>query len=204
MSVTTLNEQAAPRKRNRENTPWLNRYEHLFSSGDWILDLGCGVGDDSVQLAAYGCEVVSLDVELDRIRHVPNSATRLRLIGDVSGKLPFTEEAFDGVIASLSLHYFTEEETERAIGEVARILKPGGWFLCRVNAVGDINFGYGAGIEVEPSLFLQPEGHLKRFFDPEMLRRFLEPCFTLGQISTQTILQRDIEKRTLECLARKR
>jgi SAM-dependent methyltransferase len=128
----------------------------------------------------------------------------LRLAADLTGGLPFQDGTFDGVVASLSLHYFRSLDTQQAIREIARVLAPSGWLLCRVNAVGDVNFGYGSGEEVEPSLFRQPEGHLKRFFDEPMLSRFLEPCFRLDKITSRTILQRGLEKRTLESVARKR
>lgn len=169
-----------------------------------MLDPGCGIGDDALELAGYGCQVVALDLDPARVRQVALQATRLRLVGDIALGLPFQDETFDCVTSSLSLHYFTASQTERAFADIARILKPDGWFLCRVNAAGDYNFGYGDGVEVEPSLFRQPEGHLKRFFDDQMLTHFARPCFRLEQITPRVILQRGVEKHTLECLARKR
>ncbi len=169
-----------------------------------MLDLGCGVGDDSLELAEVGCRVVALDLDPERVRHVPAAAVTGRVAGDVVASLPFPDCLFDCIVASLSLHYFTVEDTSRAFAEVARVLVPRGWLILRVNAVGDVNFGYGVGGEVEPSLYRQPEGHLKRFFDEEMLRRFLDPCFTLEHIVPRMILQHGIEKQTLECVAQKR
>ena len=169
-----------------------------------MLDLGCGTGDDSLKLAAYGCRTVALDLDPLRVQLVPAQVAVGRVVADIATGLPFVDGSFDRVVASLSLHYFTVEVTTRAVAEVARALVPRGWLICRVNAVGDVNFGYGVGEEVEPSLFRQPEGHLKRFFDEEMLHRFLSPCFRLGQITSRSILQRGIEKQTLECVAQKR
>jgi ubiquinone/menaquinone biosynthesis C-methylase UbiE len=188
----------------RENTPWLGQFHHLFAPGMRVLDLGCGTGDDTREITALGCEAIALDFSRDRVRQVPAACARLRVVGDVVGRLPFAANSFDIVVASLSLHYFTSAGTDRAISEVARTLQGEGWLICRVNAIGDTNFGYGQGPEVEPSVFRHDEGHLKRFFDEPMLRRFLEPCFRLCKITPRTILQRGLEKRTLECLARKR
>ena len=187
-------------ERWRESSAWLERYLHLLSDGELVLDLGCGVGDDSVELDSFGCRVVSLDLDPERVRQVPVSAAVGRVAGDAVS-LPFADNAFNCVVSSLSLHYFTGEDTRRAFAEVARVLAPDSWLICRVNAVGDVNFGYAVGEEVEPSLFRQPEGHLKRFFNKEMLHRFLDPCFRLEQITPRTILQRGIEKQTLECVA---
>lgn len=173
--------------------------------GTLLLDLGCGLGDDARELAERGCRVVALDGEIDRVRKVPDHpGIELRVSGDLAGHLPFRNETFDLTVASLSLHYFDAATTGRAVAEVGRVLKPGCWLLCRVNAQGDYNFGYGDGPEIEPDVFVQPDGRLKRFFTLEMLERFLEPCFTVERIAPRMILQHRREKRTLECLARKR
>lgn len=169
-----------------------------------MLDLGCGTGEDTVELATYGSRIVALDLDPDRVQSVPAEAAIGRIVADIASGLPFRAGVFARVVASLSLHYLPSEDTTRAVAEVARVLVPNGWLLCRVNAVGDVNFGYGVGEEVEPSLFRQPEGHLKRFFDEEMLHRFLAPCFRLEQVTSRSILQHGIEKQTLECVAHKR
>ena len=188
----------------RENTPWLFRYPSYFCRGERVLDLGCGTGSDAIDIVAYGCRVVALDVDIRRVSLVSSSISADRVVGDVTSGLPFTDSSFSGVVASLSLHYFTSQDTIQVVREIARILTSGGWLTCRVNAVGDVNFGYGVGEEVEPSLFRQPEGHLKRFFNDDVLRRFLDPCFRLERITPRTILQRGVEKQTLECVAQKR
>jgi SAM-dependent methyltransferase len=38
----------------RENTPWLDRYEAWLAPGLDVLDLGCGLGHDSLDLVALG------------------------------------------------------------------------------------------------------------------------------------------------------
>lgn len=192
------------RDQQRENTQWLEPYAHLLCPGDLVLDLGCGTGADSIELAALGCRVVALDFDPARVAQIPAGASTFRLAADLAGRLPFIDGAFDTVMASLSLHYFTSEQTTRAIQDIHRILVPDGYLLLRVNAIGDTNFGYGQGEEVEPSVFRHPDGHLKRFFNEPMIRRFLSPCFTLLSTRPRTILQRGIEKQTIECLARRR
>ncbi|MEZ4572556.1 MAG: hypothetical protein R2849_20010 [Thermomicrobiales bacterium] len=47
------------------------------------------------------------------------------------------------VIASLSIHYFDWKTSRESSASSAVILRPDGWFICRVNRVGDINFSYG-------------------------------------------------------------
>ena len=189
----------------RENTPWLDRYAHLLKRGSLVLDLGCGTGDDAFELASARCRVVALEISLDRLIQVPEHPGIIgRVIGDLEHPLPICDGCVDLVHASLSLHYFTTPTTERIIGDIARVLRDGGVLLCRVNAEGDWNFGYGAGTEVEPNVFRQPEGHLKRFYTPQMLDHFLRPCFSDVIIDRRTIIQNGREKQTLECVCRKR
>jgi SAM-dependent methyltransferase len=186
----------------RDNTPWLEHYRESISASGIVLDLGCGLGNDSCDLFDAGFQVIAMDLDPARVSQVPAACSVGRLAADIRHGLPFCGKSFDGVLASLSLHYFRLDDTERAMCEIARVLKPGGWFLFRVNAVGDVNFGYGEGEKIERSVFINPDGRIKRFFDEPMVRQFIEPCFRLERITPRTILQRGIEKRTLECLAR--
>jgi SAM-dependent methyltransferase len=149
--------------------------------------------------------VIALDRDVDRLRHIPaHDGIRLRIAADLSQPLPFRPGAFDRIVASLSLHYFDAMSTERIVREVARVLRGEGVLIARVNATGDWNFGYGQGEEVEPDLFRQPDGRLKRFYTPESLSSALEPCLTIERLEPRTIRQRGQPKQTLETVARKR
>jgi SAM-dependent methyltransferase len=188
----------------RENTPWLGQFAEILQPGARVLEPGCGLGHDAGELTRSGCHVTAMDLDTSRVRQVSPEMAESRVVGDVAGRLPFRSASFGVVVASLSLHYFTHRTTEHSIEDIARVLRPGGWLLCRVNAVGDVNFGYDNGDEVEPSVFRQADGRLKRFFDEPMLLAYLKPYFRVELIAPRTILQGGTEKRTLECSAQKR
>jgi ubiquinone/menaquinone biosynthesis C-methylase UbiE len=38
----------------RENTPWIDRYASWLTPGLDVLDLGCGLGHDALDLVALG------------------------------------------------------------------------------------------------------------------------------------------------------
>ncbi|HUG14757.1 MAG TPA: class I SAM-dependent methyltransferase [Thermomicrobiales bacterium] len=170
----------------REYGPWLDQFADDLRPGIVALDLGCGVGDDAHFLAGRGLAVVGVELSRERIaRAAPHVPEACFVRASLSAPLPLRDRAVDMVVASLSLHYFDRPTTEGIAREIARVLRPGGVLLTRVNAVGDVASGYGAGVEREPDLFEVEPGYLKRFFTEESLRALLELRFEIAAISRQ-------------------
>jgi len=51
------------------------RLEALFRRGDRVLDLGCGVGEDALMLAARGVRVVGIDASPERVAQARDQAS---------------------------------------------------------------------------------------------------------------------------------
>ena len=189
----------------REVSPWLARFDAVLRPGLRALELGCGLGHDAGELSAFGLAVCALDCEQARVARAHEEApSAMLLVADLARTLPFSGEVFDLVVASLSLHYFDQATTSRIVAEIARVLRPEGRLLCRVNAVGDVLHGYGQGAAREPELFEVGPGRTKRFFTPESLTAFLQPGFVIDELTPRLAWTDTGEKRTLECLARRR
>lgn len=102
-------------------------------SGRRILDAGCGSGPLAAELVARGADVSGLDgspamVELARRRLgevVPLT------VHDLAEPLPYEDESFDDVVASLVLHYL--QDWEGPLAEIRRVLKPGGRLVASIN-----------------------------------------------------------------------
>lgn len=95
-----------------------------------ILEVGCGEGELAERMQSeLGAEVVALDqsermVELTRARGVE------AIVGDVE-ELPFANGEFDCALAAWML--FHVPEIDRALSELARVLRPGGRLVAVTN-----------------------------------------------------------------------
>jgi ubiquinone/menaquinone biosynthesis C-methylase UbiE len=100
-------------------------------AGKSVLEIGPGAGGHSALFAKHGAQMTSADITLQRAR---STQAKFRLMGDLAEgcnavqsdaeNLPFPGETFDVVYSNGVLHHTLD--TERAIDEVFRVLKPGG------------------------------------------------------------------------------
>ena len=106
-------------------------WRHLPSPNDLtILDLGCGPGGNIKLLAEFG-EVTGLDVSEEALRFARKYNFAKLILGD--GKnLPFRDNSYDLVTSLDVLEHLHDDQ--KAIKEVFRVLRPGGFFLISVPA----------------------------------------------------------------------
>lgn len=149
-------------------------YSHLsqFSPSSRVIELGCGLGFVSEKLKARGFVVTATDIAQPALEalaaRVPGLDVRQL---DLEEPFPFAESFFDVAVADLCLHYFDSRTTRRIVSEIDRVLRSGGRLCARVNAATDVNYGAGAGREIERG-FYEQDGHYKRFFDRQMIDEF--------------------------------
>ncbi|MET8031909.1 class I SAM-dependent methyltransferase [Streptomyces sp. NPDC005345] len=101
-------------------------------TGRRVLDAGCGSGPLSAALRDRGAVVTGIDVSaamLALARRPLGDDVALH-VADVSERLPFADGSFDDVVASLVLHYL--EDWGPALGELRRVLRPGGRLIASV------------------------------------------------------------------------
>jgi demethylmenaquinone methyltransferase/2-methoxy-6-polyprenyl-1,4-benzoquinol methylase len=102
-------------------------------AGRRVVDLACGTGDITYLLKSAGARVIGLDITPRMIALAQekssacNGAVRpVFVVGDMAD-LPFPNAAFDVVTTGYGLR--NVPELSRAISEIARVLRPGGFFL---------------------------------------------------------------------------
>lgn len=147
---------------------WLDRFSDLLAACETpIIDLGCGSGNDTKYLLEKGKTVIACDQSVWAVEHLRENFPAVHAVKafDMRDGLPFSVGFTDIVIADLSLHYFSEEETKGILREIKRVLKRDGVLLLRVNSVNDVNHGAGQGEEIEPHFYRTEDGRYKRFFD---------------------------------------
>jgi SAM-dependent methyltransferase len=99
-----------------------------------VLDLGAGRGGFAAMLRDAGHEVFCIDRTVELVAGLPaRLGTRLHVVGRVES-LPFLSCHFDVVTAAQTLHRFAPG---LALGEIARVLKPGGYLAIAYNTRDD-------------------------------------------------------------------
>lgn len=105
-----------------------------------VLDIGCGSGWQSLELARRGCRVVAVDPVAAFLRPLRAAARAGKLPIDVRRggalSLPIRpDEQFDLALATFDVlnHLETHEELASALAQAAKALRPGGHFLFDLN-----------------------------------------------------------------------
>ena len=107
---------------------WARRVKMLSSHlepGMRVLELGCGTGYFTRELARSGAEIVAIDVspELLEIASVNCLMSNVRYEIQNACALSYPDAVFDSVVGSSVLHHL---EIREALRETYRVLKPGG------------------------------------------------------------------------------
>lgn len=111
-------------------------------SGSRVLEAGCGIGTDGARFAAAGAEYTGLDFS----RSAPILAQRRFELEHLRGQfvagsvtsLPFADGTFDLVFSHGVIHHIPE--TEAAIEEFHRVLKPGGMAVVMIYHRRSLNY----------------------------------------------------------------
>lgn len=104
-------------------------------SGRRILDAGCGSGwyaekliESGAILDAVDSSAAMLDYARERLDRAGKTELGARLqVADLADPLPFDDDAFDGIVSPLVLHYL--REWRPTLREMHRVLRPNGWLL---------------------------------------------------------------------------
>ena len=99
---------------------------------DRVLEIGCGTANLALLVKQQhpGTDVAGLDPDPTALARAARKARRaglaVRLDRGFAGALPYPDASFDRVLSAFMFHHLDLPEKQRALREVARVLRPGG------------------------------------------------------------------------------
>lgn len=120
------------RAEGRLRNPWIaTEIAARCGAGAAVLDIGCGGGFLSNELARAGFAVTGLDQSAESLSIAQSHDTTHSVHYEVGNamRLPYPEVSFSAVCAMDFLEHV--EDPAGVIREAARVLRPGGLFLLR-------------------------------------------------------------------------
>lgn len=115
--------------RYEEYAPWMkSTFEFAKFSGKKVLEVGFGMGTDLFQFASAGATVSGVDLSPEHLRIAQLRFSTYGLSADLrladAEGLPFEDATFEVVYTFGVIHH--TPNTQRAVDEIYRVLKPGG------------------------------------------------------------------------------
>jgi ubiquinone/menaquinone biosynthesis C-methylase UbiE len=116
-------------RKRTELEPFIADYADFAGSrGQHVLEIGVGVGTDFIRFVRAGAVATGVDLTEHAValvrRRVELEGLEAEVIQADAERLPFEDGAFDRVYSWGVLHH--TPDTDRAIAEALRVLKPGG------------------------------------------------------------------------------
>jgi 2-polyprenyl-3-methyl-5-hydroxy-6-metoxy-1,4-benzoquinol methylase len=140
--------------------------------GERVLDIGCGEGRFTAELARAGARVVGVDVaeEPRRRARARHPELDLRLLGD-EGPWDLADASFDVVWAGEVIEHVAD--TAAWLSEVRRVLRSGGSLLLSTPALGSLALLGAALSRRRFAGRFDPRGDHLRFYSRQTLTQLL-------------------------------
>lgn len=160
-------------------------YKFLNYCNDSDLEksvLDCGAGGNCPPLAlfldfgykTYGIEMSSSQIERAKAFSEKHNKELNISKGDIR-ELPFEDEAISFIYSYNTIFHMTKKDIAKAVGEIKRVLRPGG--ICFINFLSINDDDCGQGEKVGEGEFLQSEGEEKvihTYYDIEEAEVYFE------------------------------
>jgi SAM-dependent methyltransferase len=156
-------------------------------SGARVLDLGCGGGHVSFNVAPEVGEVVAYDLSEEMLAAVAAEARRrglanIRIERGAVEQLPFPDQSFDVVATRYSAHHWGD--LQAALREARRVLKPGGRavFMDSITPGRPLLDTFLQSIEL-----LRDPSHVRNYSRAEWQQAVVDAGFELGGLTQRRL-----------------
>jgi trans-aconitate 2-methyltransferase len=134
-------------------------------TGERILDIGCGTGHLTAQIADSGARVVGVDRSPEMVAAARKAYPHLRFEVADARELPYSAE-FDAVFSNATLHWI--QEPELVVRSVRKVLRPGGRFVAEFGGKGNIRKMQGAFDQAFSELHATAPGEINPWYYPSV------------------------------------
>jgi trans-aconitate methyltransferase len=134
-------------------------------NGEHILDIGCGTGHLTAQIADSGARVVGVDRSPEMVNAARKAYSNLQFEVADARSLGFHGE-FDAVFSNAALHWIREPEL--VIQSVRNALRPGGRFVAEFGGHGNIRKMQSAFEQTLSELSAAAQGEINPWYYPSV------------------------------------
>lgn len=134
----------------------LGRFAAQVAGRGPVCDLGCGPGHVGRYVGQRGVCAVGLDLSAGMLAEARRLSPEMAFVQGDLRALPLAAGSLAGAVAFYSLIHLERAEAPRALGEIFRVLRPGGRALVAVHGgAGEVHADdwFGRGVSVDATLF---------------------------------------------------
>lgn len=91
-------------------------------SNGLYLDVGCGTGNYTTSLVCTKMGFIGIDPSKEMLKRAKMKSNKVDWIQASVENLPFSDLTFDGVLATLTIHHWTD--LSKGLSEIYRVMKP--------------------------------------------------------------------------------
>ncbi|ELY57003.1 class I SAM-dependent methyltransferase [Natronolimnohabitans innermongolicus] len=107
-------------------------------AGERILDLGCGTGHLTQQIAERGADVVGVDRSAAMLERARATYPEREFVRADARTLALVD-SFDAVFSNAALHWIRDRDQDAALESIADALEPGGRLVAELGGTGNVD-----------------------------------------------------------------